>query len=165
MKTFTYTKGAVLCAFALPLFTLAVVLISNCYVVVGLLRQNYTDLGLIAILAAILVFSCIVALKLTDIIKTTIILDDQGITYHSILKNMVIPWQDIVRIERVDLTTHGDVPNPHRRRDLKIRTRNYGTIYAFHFLHLAGQGNDAIEQFIFELTTNTQLKLSGQLPE
>ena len=133
------------------------------FIIDAFFRGKPADFGLIIIFTVLLLIFCGVVLKMADIIKTTITLDDQGIIYHSILKKMVVPWQDIVEIKYVDLTSMGQTPAPQSLLDFKIKTRNFGGIYVFHYIEVAGQV-DAISQFIYEVISNTQLKPSGLIP-
>ncbi len=155
-KTFTYKKSSVLCTVSFPLVYLAFQPILAAWFIIDFHpRSKSVDSGLIIIFGVLFLIFCWALVKVADIIKTTIILDDQGLTYNSIMKNVFIPWQDIVQVRRwVLLDTYEQFPPPPPK-DLKIITRADGNIYVFNFLKTNDQEGDAMPQFIDEVRKMT----------
>lgn len=153
-KTYSYKKASVLLTVSFPL----VILVFN-VVMAAYFAFHFHGAGLIVIFGILFLIFCGALLKIADIIKTTIVLDDQGISYNSVIKNIFIPWQDIVQVGRWVL-----IDMPRRRiqfpepppKDLKIITRNYGNIYVFDFLKSNDQEDNAMPQFIDEVRKMTQ---------
>lgn len=161
-KTFVYNKARILLTFSIPvLWLLAIIGVSLMAVIPETLHGHISSNSpLLLVLGIILIFFALVVIKIIDFLKTSLEIVDQGIFYKSMLKNIFVPWNDIIGISRVDLIRMPrglpEYYNPSRPIDFKIQTKSNGQLYIFHFIRLKEKGGNALSELVDELMKHTQ---------
>jgi len=95
------------------------------------------------------IVTTIIIIWIINLFKTKICIDDVGITYKSLYRNILIEWEDIYSIRRIYLTggtgQYGGLP-----RDLEIKTKNGKTVK---ILSIIATNEGDIEDGINDLET------------